>query len=172
MLKFAAGDATAYDMNLTPLAGGHPDRRHPVSRVILVGNRAYVARGGWRSYPATRVKPAGDQGRLYATLAADTRQSSSVYNILALLRSTTKVKQSGLTYRGVAALPRLARERTVAELYLRGSRGAVVSYTLEMAQNLLPRQLVVSIKAPGGRPRTYRTTYTGWGHGPPIVPPR
>jgi hypothetical protein len=172
MLKFAAGSATAYDMNLTPLAGAHPDRRHPVSRVILVGNRAYIARGGWRSYPATRPEHGAGQGWLYATLAVDTRQSSSVYNILALLRSSTKVKQSGLTYRGVAALSRLTRERTVTDLYARAPRGAVVSYTLEMAQNLLPRRLTVSIKAPGGRQRTYRTTYTGWGHGPPIVPPR
>jgi tRNA A-37 threonylcarbamoyl transferase component Bud32 len=173
MLKFAAGSATAYDMNLTPLAGARPDRRHPVSRVILVGNRAYVARGGWRSYPMTRAEQTAGQGqRLYATLAVDTRQSSSVYNILALLRSSTKVKQSGLTYRGVAPVSRLARERTVADLYARASRRAIVSYTLEMAQSLLPRRLTVSIKAPGERPRTYRTTYTGWGHGPPIVPPR
>jgi serine/threonine-protein kinase len=173
MLKFAAGSATAYDMNLTPLAGARPDRRHPVSRVILLGNRAYVARGGWRSYPVTRAeRPAGQGQRLYATLAVDTRQSSSVYNILALLRSSTKVKQSGLTYRGVAPLSRLAREQTVADLYTRAPARAVVSYTLEMAQSLLPRRLTVSIKAPGGRQRTFRTTYTGWGHGPPIVPPR
>ncbi|HEU5155450.1 MAG TPA: protein kinase [Streptosporangiaceae bacterium] len=172
MLKFTAGSATAYDMNLTPLAGAHPDRRHPVSRVILVGDRAYVARGGWRSFPASRVKRAGGQGRFYATLAVDTRDSSSVYNILALLRSSTKVRRTGLTYRGVASLSRLARERAVADLYARAPRGAVVGFTLEMGQNLLPRQLTVSIKAPGGRQRTYRTTYTGWGHGPSIVPPR
>jgi hypothetical protein len=140
--------------------------------VILVGNRAYVARGEWQAYPATRAEQATGQGRLYATLAVDTRQSSSVYNILALLRSSTKVKQSGLTYRGVATPARLARERTVADLYARAPHGAVVSYTLEMAQNLLPRRLTVSVKSPGGRQRTYRTTYTGWGHGPPIVPPR
>jgi hypothetical protein len=121
----------------------------------------------------TRAEQATGQGqRLYATLAVDTRQSSSVYNILALLRSSTKIKQSGLTYRGVAPLSRLAREQTVADLYARAPRRAVVSFTLEMAQSLLPRRLTVSIKAPGGRQRTYRTTYTGWGHGPPIVPPR
>ncbi|HZB31453.1 MAG TPA: protein kinase [Streptosporangiaceae bacterium] len=173
MLKFAAGSATAYDMNLTPLAGARPDRRRPASRVILVGDRAYVERDGWRSYSVTRAEQATGQGqRLYATLAVDTRQSSSVYNILALLRSSTKIKQSGLTYRGVAPLSRLAREQTVADLYARAPRRAVVSFTLEMAQSLLPRRLTVSIKAPGGRQRTYRTTYTGWGHGPPIVPPR
>jgi hypothetical protein len=140
--------------------------------VILLGNRAYVARGGWKAYPLATAGQRGDQGRPYATLAADTRESSSVYDILALLRSSAKVRRTGLTYRGVANLSRLARERTVAELYARAPRGTVVGYTLDMAQNLLPRQLTVTIKAAGGRQRTFRTTYTGWGHGPPIVPPR
>jgi tRNA A-37 threonylcarbamoyl transferase component Bud32 len=170
-LKFAAGSATAYDMNLTPLAGAHPDPRHPVSRVILFGNRAYVARGGWKSYPLTTAERRGEPGRLYVSLAASTRESSSVYDILALLRSSAKVRRAGLTYRGVANLARLAHERTVAELYAPAPRGAVVGYTLDMAQNLLPRQLTVTIKTPGGRQRIFRTTYTGWGHGPPIVPP-
>ena len=145
----------------------------------MLGDRVYVARGGWKTYSATAAATANaaakqprDAGRLYAALAAGTRQSTSVYDILALLRATTKMRRTGLTYRGVAALPRLARERTVAGLYARAPRGAVVGYALEMGQNLLPRQLVVTIRARDGRQWTYRTTYTGWAQGPPIAPPR
>jgi hypothetical protein len=170
-LRFTANAATAYDMRVTPLTGARVDRRHPATRVILFGNNAYVARGGWKSYPIAEGGRPGDPGRLYATLAADTRWSSSVHNILALLRSTTQIKRTDLTYRGVASLARLRREPMVAELYKQAPRGSAVRFTIEMAQNQLPRQLIVTIKSPGSR-RTFRTTYTGWAQNAPITPPR
>jgi hypothetical protein len=59
----------------------------------------------------------------------------------------------------------------VAELYKQAPRGSAVRFTIEMAQNQLPRQLIVTIKSPGSR-RTFRTTYTGWAQNAPITPPR
>ena len=177
-LKHNGGAPAAYDMRVTPLIGGRPDQGRPVSRVILFGGNAYVARGGWKPYPAAGAGtgagggiPAGDPGRRYATLAADIRQSSSAANILALLGASTRLQRTGLTYRGVADLSRLTQERTVADLYRRAPRGALVTYTIEMAQNLLPRRLTVTITTPGAR-RAFRTTYTGWGQRVAITPPR
>jgi serine/threonine-protein kinase len=172
------GAASAYEMRVTPLTRGRPDRRHPVSQVILIRGTAFVARGGWISYPATPVpeseaggRPADDPGWRYATLAMDIRWASSVNNILALLATSTKLRRTGLTYRGVASLSRLIRQPAVADLYRGAPRRAVVSFSIEMAQNLLPRRFIVTIKAPGAQ-RTYRTTYTGWGQRVAITPPR
>jgi serine/threonine-protein kinase len=175
ILTFNGRAASAYDMRVTPLTAGRLDRRHPVSQVILVGGNAFVAYGGWKPYPATPAAAGGrrpaDPGRLYAALATETRWASSVNNILALLAASTKLRRTGLTYRGVAGLSRLTREPAVAALYPRAPRRAVVMFTIEMAQNLLPRQLTVTIKVPGAR-HVFRTTYTGWGQRAAITPPR
>jgi hypothetical protein len=73
-------------MRVTPLKGTRPDLSRPVTRVILFGDTAYVARNGWKSYVTTSDTKSDDPGQLYASLAADTRLGSSVYNILALLK--------------------------------------------------------------------------------------
>ncbi|HEX6468654.1 MAG TPA: protein kinase [Streptosporangiaceae bacterium] len=171
-LAFSAGVASAYDMNVTPLAGNRRDPRHPACRVVLLRDKIYVARDEHRKvYPAAGGAPR-DPDRGYVTLAAGARQGGSVHNILVLLRSTAAFHRSGYTYRGVVAPAKLAGDRAVGALYARAPRHAVIAYTLDMAQNLLPRQLTVTIRAPGGRQWVYRTTYTGWGHGPSIAPPR
>jgi serine/threonine protein kinase len=169
-LALNSGVPTAYDMNVTPLVGTHRDRRHPACRVVLLREKIYVARDGHRAVYPGPARALRDPDRLCVTLAATARQSSSVRDILALLRSTTAFHRAGFTYRGVVAPAKLARDRAVGALYAR--RHAVIGYTLDMAQNLLPRELTVTIRAPGGKQWVYRTTYTGWGHGASIVPPR
>jgi serine/threonine protein kinase len=171
-LNFRSGEATEYDMRVTPLQGVRPDRSRPITRVILVRGNAYVGGAGWKSYStASAASAPNDPGRRYATLAATTRWGSSLYNVLALLETSQGFRRTGLTYRGAADLVALSQDKTVAELYKRAPRGAVVAFTLEMAQNSLPRQLTVTITGQGLK-RTFRTIYTGWGKNASIAAPR
>jgi serine/threonine protein kinase len=172
-LNFTAGEATEYDMRVTPLKGVRPDRSRPNARVILVRSNAYVGRAGWKSYStaSTAVSSPTDPGQRYATLAANTRWGSSLYNVLALLETSQGFRRTGLTYRGAADLVALSQDKTVAELYKRMPRGAVVAFTLDMAQNSLPRQLTVTITGQGLK-RIFRTIYTGWGKNASIAAPR
>ncbi|HEV7930993.1 MAG TPA: serine/threonine-protein kinase [Actinomadura sp.] len=174
VFSFTPSAPAAYDMTVWSTARG--DRFGRRTRAIVVGETVYVAEGGWHPAPAVKHTGRADATRVYASLAAQTRWSTSVHDILALVRSSRTVTRSGLTYSGTASLPLLARDRTVAPLYAAyaGSPGARVTFKVWLTRDYLPRSLqVVVTPRTGGRARAqvFRTTYSGWGREVAITAP-
>jgi hypothetical protein len=173
-LSFTPAAPAAYDMTVWSTARG--DRFGRRTRTIVVGETVYVAGGGWHPVPAVKQAGRADAARVYASLAAQTRWSTSVQDILALVQSSRTVARSGLAYSGTASLPLLARDRTVAPLYaaFAGVPGARVTFKLGLTRDYLPRSLQVTVTArTGGRAHVevFRTTYSGWGREVAITAP-
>lgn len=174
VFSYTPAAPAAYDMIVWSTARG--DRFGRRTRTIVVGETAYVAGGGWHPVPAVKQAGRADAARVYASMAAQTRWSTSVQDILTLVRSSRTVARSGLTYTGTASLPLLARDPAVAPLYapFAGSPGARVTFKVWLTRDYLPRSLQVTVTTrTGGRTRAqvFRTTYSGWGRKVAIAAP-
>jgi hypothetical protein len=167
VFTFTGDPASAYDMTVwSPVRGG---RYTAKTRTILIGGTAYVRDGGWHPAPATARGAHTDAMHTYAALAAETRWSTSVQNIVALLRASRSVHRSGLTYSGTATLSTLANDGSVAPLYAQfahAAKGTRITFAVRVDRAFRPLGLQVKVTPPKGakaRPQVFLVTYAGWG---------
>jgi serine/threonine-protein kinase len=139
---------------------------------MLVRDTTYVMSGKtWRP-AATNTR-----SRSYATLAAHVRWGSSVTNVTTLLRSSTSLRKTGLTYKGTVPIARLSQAPDLGPVYAELARvtGAQqVTFAVRLDRAKRPLQVWVGATGPGDKPRTQtlQTTYSRWGQKVAIAAPR
>ncbi|MFI0405470.1 serine/threonine-protein kinase [Actinomadura sp. 3N508] len=141
--------------------------RKPV-RAVIVQDRFYVRVGKkWRSSALT--------GRGYPAAAGQVRQGSSVANLTALLRSSTKLTRTGAIYEGEAPAAVLAQVPDLGPMYARMAEATGVqqiAFAIKFDAGFRPVKFWVRAGPEKGRNQTMRGSYTKWGKKPAIKAPR
>lgn len=152
----------AYSMTLT----GTGPARKPV-RAVIVQDRLYMRVGkNWRA------SALGGHG--YPGAAEQVRQGGSVANLTALLRSATKLKQSGSIYEGEAPAATLAQAPGVGSLYARMAQATgaqQIAFAVKLDADHRPVKFWVRAGPEKGRNQIQHGSYSKWGPKPTIKAP-
>ncbi|TDD37141.1 serine/threonine protein kinase [Actinomadura sp. KC06] len=161
------GQASAALPSYSLTLSGAGSARKPV-RAVIVEDRFYVRVGKkWRSSPLS--------GRGYPAAADQVRQGSSVANLTALLRSSTKLTKSGAIYEGEAPAAALAQVPELGPMYARMAEATGVqriAFAIKLDAGHRPVKFWVRAGPEKGRNQTMRGSFTKWGRKPAIQAPQ
>lgn len=128
-------------------------------QAVLLGSTLYVQNGArWDKLPMT--------AKGYPQLANQARWAASLDSLTAVLNGTETITRKGNRFEG--AVPSAPDLTAIAP----GYRKAKVKYELLMASGWLPKQIKLTITAPGKPKITVTTTYSNWGANLNLKPPR
>ncbi|GAB3653960.1 hypothetical protein GCM10027589_12410 [Actinocorallia lasiicapitis] len=156
----ATGGMVLTDSDLkVNLTGPRPYTRKPA---LIVGGSVYVQTGAkWQKLPL------GPKAKGYAALASQTRYGASLDSLTALLTGSETFERTGTRYTGTLPVAP-ASIAAIVPTYKKPK----VTYELQMASAWLPKQLKVTVLAPGKPKITFTVVYGGWGGKLTIKPPK
>ncbi|MQY09471.1 serine/threonine-protein kinase [Actinomadura macrotermitis] len=173
-LQYRPGASTDYDLTVHNPEGGESE--DSPRRLTLKDNTAQFSDMQDEVYSvAPRTDYSGMDPHVY--MAMETRWVSSPHNVLALLRSTRKLRHASdggtVTYRGVTSAAALSRKPAVAPFY-KNFGNSKTEFTIVLSNDHLPRRLDIVFTTgldTGEHLRSvYSAEYTEWGRSGIIAP--